>query len=161
ERPGFRSQTRRHRELGAALIGAVLVAAAAVVVVVSRRGSSVRVAPNSVAVIDAHSNQVAAVVPVSGSPGPIAFGSRSLRVANVTEQTVSRVDPVSLRTVRTIPLGGATATDIAASRGTIWVVESDLGASSVLVRRIDPMFNALGPARQLANVTPGGSGALA
>lgn len=161
-RPGPTRPARRpRRELLLASVLVVLVAVAAVAVTGGGGSASgLPVPPNSLAVIDLRSDRVAAVVPVGDLPGPVTFGSGSLWVANVADQTVSRVDPVSLRTVRTIALG-ATPTDIAAAGGAIWVVESNPGASSVVVRRIDPLFDAIGPSRQLGNVSPGGPGSLA
>ena len=161
ERRDRRSPTHKRRVLGGALIGAVLVAATAVgaLVAAGGSGSRLRAPPNSLAVIDAHSNSVVAVVPVGSSPGPIAVGSGSVWVANVADRTVSRVDPVALRMVSTLPLG-ATPTGLAASSDAIWVVQSNPGSSSVLVRRIDPQFDALDPARELGNVVPGGPGSV-
>ena len=98
----------RNRVRGAALIaaaGAVLLAAIAAVAVnlASSGASTVRVAPNEVAAIDTRSDRVVGAVPVGTRPGPIAFGSGSLWVANLDDQTISRVDPGSLRTVRRGP----------------------------------------------------------
>ena len=59
-----------------------------------------RVSPNSVAVIDPHSNSVVGAVSVGTRPDGIAFGSGSMWVANADDQTVSRIDPASLQTVR-------------------------------------------------------------
>jgi YVTN family beta-propeller protein len=148
------------RKLLLAFVLVVLAAVAAVAVTVG--GGSARVPPvppNSLAAIDLRSDRVAADVPVGDLPGPVTFGSGSLWVANVADQTVSRVDPVSLQTLRTIALG-ATPTDITAGGGVIWVVESNRGASSVIVRRIDPQFDSIGPSQQLGNVSPGGPASL-
>ena len=93
-------------------------------------------------------------------PGAITFGSGSLWVANVDDQTVSRIDPRPLRMLRYLPVGGQ-PTGIAAGANAIWVVESDPGASTVSVRRVDPEFNDIGPAVPIRNVVPGGPGAVA
>ena len=144
----------------ACVLTLVAVAAGAAITRTGGRGRDVPVPPNSLAAIDVRSDRVTAVVPVGSSPGPIAFGVGSLWVANVADQTVSQVDPVAMRTVHTLTLG-ATPTGIAASGDAIWVIESIPGASSVAVRRIDPQFDALGPAQQLGNVFPGGPGWVA
>jgi YVTN family beta-propeller protein len=157
--------TAHSRLRGGALIGAagalLLVVLIAVAVKLASSGASlVRVAPNSLAAIDVRSDRVTAVVPVGSPPGPVAFGSGSLWVANAADQTVLQVDPVAQRMVRTLSVG-ATPTGIAASRDAIWVIESVAGVSSVAVRRIDPQFDVLGPARRVANVFPGGPGWVA
>jgi YVTN family beta-propeller protein len=150
--------------------GAWLIAAAGVVllaaiagVVIKLSGSSagsVQVPANSVAVIDPHSNTVAGSAPVGSRPGAIAFGSGSLWVANLDDQTVSRVDPTSLRTIRTLAVGYP-PTGIAASAEAVWVVGSNPNASSVSVNRIDPQFDAVGPSKRLPNIVPGGPAAVA
>ena len=64
--------------------------------------SAVRAAPNTVAVIDTRTDRV-----MRGSRsavGVIAFAAGSVWVANGDDQTVSRVDPATLATVRTIAL---------------------------------------------------------
>ena len=61
---------------------------------------TVRVAPNSVAAIDARSDRVVGAAPVGTRPGAIAFGSGSLWVANLDDQTISRVDPGTLQTLQ-------------------------------------------------------------
>ena len=75
-----------------------------------------RAAPNSVAAIDPHSNRVVEQVAVGTRPAGIASGSGSLWVANLDDQTVSRVDPETLQTLRAIPVRGP-PTGIATSRG--------------------------------------------
>ena len=121
-----------------------------------------RVAPNSVAEIDVRSGRVVAAAPVGVRPGPIAFGSGSLWIANLDDQNVSRVDPSSLRTLANIPLP-APPTGLAASADGVWVVEPNANPaqSSVSVSRIDPEFNVPGAPVQIANVVPDAPGAVA
>jgi peptide/nickel transport system substrate-binding protein len=83
-----------------------------------------------------------------------------LWIANVGDETVSRIDPAALRTIRTLPLG-ATPTAIAASNNAIWVVESIPRSSTVAVRRIDPQFDVPGRAQRLGNVVAGSPGSIA
>ena len=154
----------RNRVRGAALIaaaGAVLLAAIAAVAVnlASSGASTVRVAPNEVAAIDTRSDRVVGAVPVGTRPGPIAFGSGSLWIANLDDQTISRVDPRSLRTVGVVRVPGPPTAIAAGPRG-LWVVESP-GRSSVLVGRVDPVFNTFGAVARVGNVVPGGLGAIA
>jgi peptide/nickel transport system substrate-binding protein len=75
------------------------------------------------------------------------------------DQTVSRVDPSKLRTLRTLSVA-APPTDIAAARGRVWVVSSAPTAHFVSVSRIDPQFDAIGPAIRVGNVVPGSPAAL-
>ena len=144
---------------GAALLLAAIAAAAAMELTGSSPGL-LQVASNSVAAIDTRSNHVVAAIPVGTRPGAIASGSGSLWVANLDDQTVSRIDLRSLQTVHTFPVGGS-ATGIAASDHAVWVVQSDPASSSVSVRRLDPEFDAVGPAVRVATVFPGDSGAVA
>ena len=145
-----------------AAAGAVLLAAI-VLAAVKLSGSGARyvqVVPNSVAALDPRSNSVVASVPVGARPGAITFGSGSLWVANVDDQTVSRIDPGSLRTLRTLSLVDP-PTGLAAGPRAIWVVQSNPTASNVSVTSIDPQFDAVGATQRLGNVVVGGPGAVA
>ena len=169
--PGSRSRgrpavtaDRRVRRAGllvAAGAALALVAIAAIAVGLSGGSRShIEAAPNSVAVIDERSDNVVETASVGVRPTGIAFGFGSVWVANADDQTLSRVDPTTLRQIRNVPVGG-TPTGIAASRGAIWVTESDPSASSVSVKRIDPDFNSPGRAVRIGNVDPGGPAAIA
>ena len=149
--------------------GGVVLLAAIVALAVTLAGSGagpIRVAPNTLAAIDTHTNRLAGVVPVGLRPGAVTFGSGSVWVANLDDQTVSRVDPGTLHTLRTITVAGP-PTALAASADGVWVVESNVNpdtgpsTSSVLVGRVDPAFNSLGPAVPIGNVIPSGPGAIA
>ena len=150
--------------------GAVLVAALAALAVrlAGSGASTVRAAPNSLAVIDIRSDRLVDAVAVGARPGGVAFGSGSLWAANLDDQTISRVDPKTLRTLRTIKVAGP-PTGIAASAGGAWVVESNLtsdvavpnGTSSVFVDHVDPEFNTLGPPVRIGDVLLTGPGAIA
>ncbi len=158
--PPVHRRARRGR-LRVLVAAAALLAVAAVGVVLAAGGSSsLRVAANSLAAIDPHTNSVVASVPVGSRPGAIAFGAGSLWVASLDDQTISRIDPRGLQTIRVLPVGGP-PTGIAASAHAVWVVQSDPGASSVSVRRVDPEFDAVGRAVRIATVVPGDSGAVA
>ena len=159
--------TAKRRVRGGVLIAAAgtLLLAVTVAVTVKLAGSgasTVRVAPNSVAAIDVRSGRVVRAAPVGVRPGPIAFGSGSLWIANLDDQNISRVDPNSLRTVGTIPLPTPPMA-LAASTDAVWVVEPDAnpGQSSVSVTRIDPDYNVPGPAVHIGNVVPDGPGSVA
>jgi YVTN family beta-propeller protein len=161
------SATAKRRLRGGVLIAAagalLLVAIAAVGVKLASSGAStVRVAPNSVAEIDVRSGRVVAAAPVGVRPGPIAFGSGSLWIANLDDQNISRVDPRSLRTLANIPLT-TPAVALAASAHAVWVVElnANPAQSSVSVSRIDADYNVPGAPRQIGNVVPNAPGAVA
>lgn len=136
--------------------GAVLLAALAGLVVAptSSGGSSVRVAPNSLAAIDVRSDRVVGAAAVGARPGPVAYGSGSLWIGNLDDQTVSRVDSATLQTVRTIPVRDP-PTAIAFAAGRAWVVDSDPTETFVTALSIDPQFDAIGPPVRIGNVAPG------
>ena len=119
---------------------------------------TVRVAPNSLAAIDTDTNRVIGQVAVGTRPGAIAFGSGSLWVANLDDQTISRVDPKTLSPLRAITAGGP-PTGIAAAAGGVWVVVSNATATSVSARRIDPQFDRIDQKVPIGNVVPGSPGA--
>ncbi len=169
-----RSSTERARGArgrGRALIaagGALLLAAAIAAGIVVLTGGgivTVRVPPNSVAAIDPHTDRVVEQVTVGARPAGIAFGSRSLWIANLDDQTVSRVNPGTLQTLRTIHFHGP-PTGIASTPAGVWVVESDTTptaslTSSVFVDRIDPEFDAPSGRVRIGNVIPSGPGVVA
>jgi YVTN family beta-propeller protein len=168
-RPTERARDARGR--GRALVaagGALLLAAAIAAVIVeltSGGGVALRAVANSVAAIDARSDRIVGVVPMGARPGAVAFGSGSLWVANLDDQTVSRVDPRKLQTLRAIPVRGP-PTGIATSRAGVWVVESDTTPSaslnsSVFVDRIDPEFDTPSGRVRIGNVIPSGPGVVA
>ena len=145
-----------------AAAGAMLLAAlvGAVIRLSSAGAGSLRVAPNSVAVIDPRTDSVVGAAVVGSRPGPIVFGSGSIWVANLDDQTVSRIDPRSLRPLHVFSLAGP-PTGLAAGAGEIWVAQSNPQGSTVSVNAIDPQFNALGTTKRFANLAPGGPGAVA
>ena len=143
--PGSTRRTRAGGPLIAA--GGILLLAAIVVLAVTLSHSSspsVQAGANTVAGIDLHDNAVVAAIPVGTRPGAITYGSGSLWIANQDDQTVSRVDPKTLRTLQTIPVGER-PTGLAAAAGALWVAESNPnpGSPSVSVSHLDPEFDSL------------------
>jgi YVTN family beta-propeller protein len=161
-RVAARPVAARRSALYAAAGGLLLAAAIAAGVAELTAGpaSGLRVAPNSVAAIDTNTNGVVAQVPVGARPSAITFGSGSLWIANLDDQTVSRVDPRTLFLQRTFSLA-APPTGIAAAGGGIWVVGSSPSATFVSVSRIDPQFDAIDNTVRIGNVVPGSPGAVA
>jgi DNA-binding SARP family transcriptional activator/DNA-binding beta-propeller fold protein YncE len=91
------------------------------------------IAPNSVAVIDAKTNELVGDVAVGSRPAAVAIGFGAVWVANADDGTVSRIDPSARRIVKTIGIG-APASDLAVSDEGVWVAT---GSGGTLVR-IDP-----------------------
>ena len=154
---------RRRMYAGAALIG-VLAAAVAIPVFAFGQGSGgggVRVNGNAVAIIDPNSNTVVGQVPnVGARPDAISYGSGSVWVANLDDQTVARIDP-NTRTVTARSAVQDTPTGLATGSDAVWVVGSNAGSPFVTVRRIDPDFNTVTPVRRIGNVETGGPGSVA
>ena len=155
---------RRRLYAGAALIGVVAAAIAVPVFALGQgsRGAASAAAPNSVAIIDPGSNRmVGAVSNVGARPASIASGADSLWVANLDDQTVSRIDPDARSVTRVLPVAD-TPTGLAATNASLWVVGSEPTKAAVSVTRIDPRFDAVAPRiKRIGNVVPGGPGSAA
>ena len=82
------------------------------------------------------------------------FGSGSLWVANLDDQTVSRIDPASLQALRTLSVADL-PTGLAAGTGAIWVAQSNPAANGALVSAIDPVFDEVGPTERVGDVWAG------
>ena len=92
------ARKRRRTYAGAALIG-VLAAAVAIPVFAFGQGDAGggagSIEPNTVAVIDASSNEVDGSVPVGVRPSVLAAGEGAVWVGNVDDESLSRIDPES------------------------------------------------------------------
>ena len=157
------TRKRRRMYAGSAVVG-VLAAAVAIPVFAFGQGGSgggITVQGNAVAEIDPGSNHVVGQVPnVGARPSSIAYGSGSLWVANLDDQTVTRIDPKTTAVTRTFSVAG-TPTGLAASPRAVWVVGSIPTGSSIAVARIDPRFDSVGKRVLVGNVVPGGPGSVA
>ncbi len=153
------ARKRRRMYAGAALIG-VLAAAVAIPVFALGQGGSgggITIRGDSVAEIDPGTNKVVGQVPnVGARPSSIAYGSGSLWVANLDDQTVARVDPTTHSVQRTISVRD-TPTGLATSPGSVWAVGSDPIRPSVTLRRIDAQFNTIAGTTRIGTLMPGGS----
>jgi YVTN family beta-propeller protein len=91
-------ERKRSRWLVAAAAAAVLLAIAALLAFVLTRGSGglSSVSPNSVGVIDATSSKLISEVPVGVSPLGVTVGEGAVWVANVDDETLSRIDPADI-----------------------------------------------------------------
>ncbi len=131
------------RKMVVALTVAVTAAAAAAAVGLATRGTGeTAVSANSIVALDP-SGSIAGTVPVGAQPAAIASGAGSLWVANLDDQSVTRVDESSRQAVHTIPIGD-TPTGIAATDRGVWVTEG-----SGRVSKIDPRYDRRAFARPL------------
>ena len=107
----------------------------------SQRGrADVVVSANSVAVIDAETNEIVDAVEVGTGPSSIVVGEGAVWVLNGEEGTVSRIDP---RTRDSQTLGtGTTPSDLAVGGGYVWLVS---GCPDGTVFRLDPRSNHVEP----------------
>jgi YVTN family beta-propeller protein len=158
------ARKRRRMYAGSALVG-VLAAAVAIPVLAFGQGGSgagITVQGNAVAEIDPGSNKVVGQVPnVGARPSSIAYGAGSLWVANLDDQTVTRIDPRTTAVTRTFSVA-ATPTGLATSSRAVWAVGSIPTESAIAVTRIDPRFDSVGRRVLLVgNVVPGGPGSVA
>jgi YVTN family beta-propeller protein len=136
---------RRRLQLSAGLAAAAIAVVVAFALVLGA-SSPVRVAPNSLGVIQPRNNRVTAQIPVGNTPGAVAAGPGSVWIANVVDKTVSHVDPFSKSVLKTIAVG-ATPDSLAVGPGAVWVLHGFVGS----LTRIDPDVNLV--ARSIT-VTP-------
>jgi YVTN family beta-propeller protein len=130
--------------LGVAALTLAVTAAAVASILATRDGQThAMVAVNSIVALGP-SGSIATTVPVGARPVAITSGGASLWVANLDDQSVTRVDMSSRQAVRTIPIGGAPAA-LAATRGGVWVTD---GAGDV--SKIDPRYDRVTARRPLA-----------
>jgi len=123
-------RVRRRRLVAGGALGAGLVAAAAVaaVLLLAREDEPPRIPfarANSVAVIDARTNDFLAAVPVGNTPGDVVAGAGSIWVANTSDQTLSRIDPASRRVRETVGLG-INPRGLAVGSGAVWTSDRDV-----------------------------------
>jgi YVTN family beta-propeller protein len=130
----------------AGLLLAALVLVGVVVLVVVAGDDGGGVAPltadsHAVAVIDPDSNEVVDVISVGAGPGQLAYDRQtgSLWVANVDDETVTRIDPRRRRSGRTVAIGNV-PDGLAAADGTLWVAGHGRGVGTVKVRRVNERF---------------------
>ena len=88
----------------------------------SSRMSSVSLAPNSIAEVDAASGQPVGDVPVGYTPGALAGGGGAIWAADPGSNTVERIDPGAMRAASPIGVGIA-PTAMAVGFGRLWVYD--------------------------------------
>jgi YVTN family beta-propeller protein len=102
-----RPRSRRRGRILLAAGALVLAGSLAATLLAITRGSdrtSVRVPPNSVAVIDPTTSRVVDAIPVGESPGPIAAGHDALWVVNANDRTLTKIDPLDRSVVASVGL---------------------------------------------------------
>jgi YVTN family beta-propeller protein len=157
------ARRRRRMYAGAALIGMLAAAVAIPVFALGQGGSGggMTVQGNAVAEIDPSTNRVVGQVPNVGvRPSSIAYGSGSLWVANLDDQTVARIDPATHSVLRTIAVQDP-PTGLATSSGGVWTVGTDPTRPSVAVSHIDARYNTIDSQTHIGSVVPGGPGSVA
>jgi YVTN family beta-propeller protein len=129
-------RARRRTFVIVALVSAIVATAVLLVAVARRGGREANVPPNSVAAIDARSNQLVGAVAVGVGPKAVTAGGGSVWIANTADETVSRIDARTRQLIRTIAVGEYPS-DLVFARGETWVALGGLNQ----VRRITPSSN--------------------
>jgi YVTN family beta-propeller protein len=152
ETPPDLARSRRRALL--ALVGALLVAVATgVAILLTHDGSpdsaEITPTPNSVRVIDLESSKVVGSVPIGGAPGGLSSDDEAVWVANEDDDTVLRIDPTTMKIVRTIGVPGVT--DVAAGAGALWAITGD-GAAILRVEPDHPDLSRVLPIEKLTGI---------
>jgi YVTN family beta-propeller protein len=129
------SGARRLLVLG--LVLAVAAVASAVVVARPWAHEQASLPANSIGLIDSGGGQVSSPVPL-GSPDGLAYSGGIVWAVSSTENTLSRVDPVTHAVVQQIPVGSA-PTAVTVTGADVWVANSGDGT----VSRINTAANAV------------------
>jgi len=133
-------------------VAALVLVIAAVLVAAASRDSPghsplpVKLAGDSVAVIDPATNAIIGEILVGGRPTGPAVGEGSVWVGNRDDNTLLRIDPKSRKVVRAIGLG-VTPTDIEVGAGSVYVL------SDKALLRVDPATNHVVARRHLPRAT--------
>ena len=93
EAPPAPPRGRRRRTVVLTSALGVLAIVAVALLVARREEAPIAAPPNSVAVIDARTNELVDVVPVGVRPGPITAGGGFVWVGNLQDRNLSKIDP--------------------------------------------------------------------
>src|SRR5215213_1438014 len=122
--PAPPSDRRRRRARLAVLGGAALVGVGAALMLAGGGGgehpATVELPSDSLVALDSATGAFESAVEVGGSPSAVAVGPSGVWVVNAHDRTVSKVDPVRRTEVETVGIGTA-GTDVALTRGGVWV----------------------------------------
>ena len=109
QRLAGRSVSDRRRSGALLLIaggaGALLAAVAAVAVILLDGGDALELSPNSVAVLDAGTGDLVDDIAVGVRPDDVAIGLGSVWIANLDDDSITKIDPESLSVDATISPG--------------------------------------------------------
>ncbi len=120
------SERRRVLLMAFAVVGLAAAAAGTAVALLSGSETELSgVPPNSVGVVDPHSDRIVAEIPVGHGPTDLASGG-GVWVANLDSGTFSRIDPHT-RKVTSVTNAGGTPTGLAAGHGSVWISNGFLG----------------------------------
>lgn len=135
-----RTVGRRRPRIAIAVLSLLSLVVVTVVAAFLLRGepTPIAVPPNSVAVINPATNEVAAAVPVGIRPGAVVFGGGAIWVGILEDKSLTRIDPASRTVVRTVSLD-ATPTGVAFGARSVWVAHGLTGQLS----RVDPQFGGI------------------
>jgi ABC-type transport system substrate-binding protein/DNA-binding SARP family transcriptional activator/DNA-binding beta-propeller fold protein YncE len=114
------SAVRARRAVTAAIVLAAAAAAVVVTLLATRGSRSLTATANSVAMIDASSGRLRAVVPAGGQPGGIATGAGAVWETDTANDLLLAINP-STRIIERIPVGRG-PTGVAVGDGEVWVV---------------------------------------
>jgi YVTN family beta-propeller protein len=152
---------RRRRELLAAALMGVIAAAVAVPLFALGGGhksnaTGPTIVRNSVVVIDPKTNKAVADIPVGENPGPIAYGEGAIWVGNLDSNTISRIDP---KTLKSTPFGvSLTPGGVVVGAGSVWVggVEgrSTRSREAASVLRLQPATGQVVDTIEIASALP-------
>ena len=133
---------RRGRRPGRVLLALIVttgaVVALALALAFARSGHGVRVAADSVGILDPTTNRFVGDIPVGKAPTLVTFGEGAAWVANERGRVVSRLDARARRVENNISVP-ARATGLVAAAGSVWLVSS----ADSRIRRINPAYNRL------------------
>ena len=103
-----------------------------------------QVVGNSVAVFDIPTERVVADIPVGQDPGAIGLDDANAWVANVSDRTMSKVDRMSTRVLKTFGLPGAPVS-VTVGDGMVWIGNSFDGTLDRITTSYDQLAGPMWP----------------
>ncbi len=103
-----------------------------------------QVVGNSVAAFDIPTERVVADIPVGQDPGAIGLDDAAAWVANVSDRTMSKVDRVSTRVLKTFGLPGAPVS-VTVGDGMVWIGNSFDGTLDRITTSYDQLAGPMWP----------------
>ncbi len=106
--------------LGAGLLTAAILVAGILAFTGEEPAADIVVPADSVAVVDSDSGDILTAIPVGRGPEMVVAGAGTVWAANVSDRTLSRIDPETLQVTKIVGLGFE-PTDLAADGDQVWV----------------------------------------